>query len=789
MGKSDPNELKRLLARSKGHVHCMGAAGIGLAGLAYQLRCDGWTVSGCDLSAGGNRQVDWLMDHGVQVFKGHSPEHLQSGVDWIVHSTAVPPSHPELQAARAAGLPVYRRGAVLAAWLQRWTAAVVCGAHGKTTTTAMLTQILRQCGLPAAWCIGGDCPALDGVAGRDDGAQLCVVEADESDGTLAEYAPDVTVLTNVEFDHAEHYANLDELRACFATVLARTRRRVIYCADDPEAAALGAKIPGAIGYGFNVGAAVRGDAFHDDGLSVRMRVSTPDAPAVELILPTPGRHNALNALGAYAAALELGCAPEEIARALKGFVPVRRRFETIFTSPAIRVFSDYAHHPTEIAAAVSMLSRLPRPEGDTSSGVRRRLAVYQPHRYSRTRTLVGDFPQSFAGIDELLLAPVYAASEPEAAGGTIWDLYAAFRTAKTAPPRVITAGLEQIWEYLRRTLSEGDDLLVAGAGDVARLTDWAAAALTAKRKGVALNPIPAWRDDLRRLSWDAATQWRVWQPLSSCTTWRVGGPADVLFDVGSLRDAVTALRWAARRRVPVTCLGAGSNVLVSDLGVRGLVLRLSGLEFRQLRRLDGDRIEVGAGVRMSELTAWCAEQGLGGLEFLHGIPGTLGGALRMNAGAWGMSIGSHVLTVRCLDRDGVLEDLMSADLEFGYRACPGLANRVVVGAVLQTLPAASADIRSRLAEIAERRSKANWGASAGSVFRNPPGDYAGRLLEAAGCKGLTVGGARVADKHANVITAGAGTTASDILTLIEMMKKRVSVGFNVELVREIVYCE
>jgi UDP-N-acetylmuramate dehydrogenase len=161
----------------------------------------------------------------------------------------------------------------------------------------------------------------------------------------------------------------------------------------------------------------------------------------------------------------------------------------------------------------------------------------------------------------------------------------------------------------------------------------------------------------------------------------------------------------------------------------------------------------------------------------------------MNAGAWGISIGSHVLTVRCLDRDGVLEDLMPADLEFGYRACPGLANRVVVGAVLQVLPAAFADIRSRLAEIAERRSKANWGASAGSVFRNPPGDYAGRLLEAAGCKGLTVGGARVSDNHANVITAGAGTTASDILTLIEMMKKRVSVGFNVELVREIVYCE
>ncbi len=779
--------LARLLAHPGGHVHCLGVCGVGLAGLAYQLRCDGWAVSGCDAARGGSRLAGWLAERGVQVFTGHSAEHL-TGVDWLIRSTAVPVSHPELRAAAAAGLPVYQRGAVLAAWLKRRTAAAVCGTHGKTTTAAMLTQILRQCGLAPAWCIGGDCPAFDGVAGRGNGARLCVAEADESDGTLADYAPDVTVLTNVEFDHAEHYASLDELRACFAAVLARTRRRVVYCADDPAAAELGARIPGAVGYGFAPGAAVCGVDLRDDGQSIRLRVRWPDAPDMELALPVAGRHNALNALAACAAARALGCAPAGAARALAGFVPVRRRFETIYASAAIRVFSDYAHHPTEIAAAVGMLGRLPHPGGDAGPA-RRRIMVYQPHRHTRTRALAEAFPGAFAGVDELLLAPVYAASETADAGGTVWDLYAAFRRSNVAPPRVLAAEMEQIREYLRRTLAAGDDLLVAGAGDVARLADWAAAALDSARTGTALNPIPGWRDELVRLQLGPATRWQAWQSLAACTTWRVGGPADMLVDAGDPADAAAVLRWAARCQVPVTCLGAGSNVLVSDLGVRGLVLRLTGEGFRQLRRLGPDRLEAGAGVRLAELTAWCAEQGLGGLEFLHGIPGTVGGALRMNAGAWGAAIGTCVTSALCLDRTGVASDLAAAELGFGYRACRGLDQRVAVGAVLQAVPAAPAEIRRRLAEIAARRGKMHWGASAGSVFRNPPGDYAGRLLEAAGCKSLAVGGARVAETHANVITAEAGTTASDIRALIEIMKKRVSVGFDIELVREIVYCD
>lgn len=779
--------LARLLAQPRGHVHCLGVCGVGMAGLAFQLRRDGWQVSGCDAGRGA-RMSDWLEEQGVHVFAGHSAAHLD-GVDWVIRSTAVPAALPELRAAQAAGLPVFQRGTVLAAWLRNWTSAAVCGTHGKTTTSAMLTQILRQCGLAPAWCIGGDCPALDGGAGRGNGARICVVEADESDGTLAEYAPDVTVLTNVEFDHAEHYNGMEDLRRCFAAVLANTRGRVIYCADDPEAAALGGAVSGAIGYGFSDGAAVRGSHLRDDGQSIRMQLRALDAPPVDLALPVAGRHNALNALAACAAAQALGCAPDNAARALAGFVPVRRRFETVAAGRGIRVFSDYAHHPTEIKAAVNMFSLLPRPPDAPGESRRRRLAVFQPHRYTRTRALAEAFPGAFAGVDELLLAPVYAASETAEEGGTVWDLYAAFRKSPAGPPRVMAAELPEIWDYLRRILAPGDDLLVAGAGDVERLAGWAAEALPPGRPLSELNPLSRWRAELAEMELSAATRWQVWQPLSAGTTWRVGGPADILMDAGSLPDAAAALRWAARRGIPVTFLGAGSNVLVSDLGVRGMVLRLAGDDFRRISRLGPDRLQAGAGVRLAELTSWCAAQGLGGLEFLHGIPGTLGGALRMNAGAWGGEIGTHVLSAQCLDRNGAANDLPAAGLGFEYRTCRGLEARLAVGAVLQVEPAEPAAIRRRLSAIGARRRKMQWGASAGSVFRNPPGDYAGRLLEAAGCKRLAVGGARVSAIHANVITAEAGGTAGDIRALIEIMKKRVYSGFNIELVPEIVYCD
>ncbi len=782
----DADVLMRLLARGRGHVHCLGVCGVGLAGLAFHLRAAGWTVTGCDAAAG-SRMAAWLAARGVAVLAGHAPEHL-AGVDWVVHSAAVPPDQPELQAARAAGLPVFRRGAVLAAWLRGWTAAAVCGTHGKTTTAAMLAQILRQCGAAPAWCIGGECPALDGVAGLGD-SRICVAEADESDGTLADYTPDVTVLTNVEFDHAEHYANLDELRACFAAILRQTRRRVIYCADDPGAAALAGSLPHGISYGFTPGAAVRGADLRDDGRMLRMQMTAPGAPAAEIILPVAGRHNALNALAACAAAQALGCAPAAAARALAQFVPVRRRFETIAARDGVRVFSDYAHHPTEVAAAISVLCGLPAVQAGAGAPRRRRVVVFQPHRYSRTRALAEAFPAAFAGVDELLLAPVYAASESPVAGGTIWDLYAAFRRAPAAPPRLLAGELPKLWEYLRRALTADADLLVLGAGDVERLAGWAAASLVPGQSGTDLNPLYGWQTSLAQLGLSAATRWQTWENLAACTTLRVGGPADILLDAGSLPDLTAVLRWAAANRVPVTCLGAGSNVLVSDLGVRGLVLRLAGDDFRQVQRTAPDQIQAGAGMRLADLTAWCAAQGLAGLEFLHGIPGTLGGALRMNAGAWGAEIGSRVLQAHCLDLTGAASMIAGPDLDFAYRACRALESKLAVAATLRVDPDAPPAIRRRLAEIAARRRRQHWGASAGSVFRNPPGDYAGRLLEAAGCKGLSVGGARVAEAHANVIKADPGATAADVRALVEIVKKRVQFRFGVELVREIVYCD
>ena len=238
------NNARQLLEGPPGHVHFVGIGGVGMAGLAFQLKQKGFCVSGCDQQR--NALTAWLTAAGIDVRSGHDPAHL-AGVDFVVRTTAVRPEHPEIRAALARGLPILQRGIVLAAFLSNRAAIIVCGTHGKTTTAAMLTQILMAAGRDPSYCIGGE-SALLRAAGAGQG-DCVVAEADESDGTLAGYTSDVAVVTNIEFDHAEHFAGLAVLRACFADMLRQVRRGIVYCADDPEARALCRGRARAVSYG------------------------------------------------------------------------------------------------------------------------------------------------------------------------------------------------------------------------------------------------------------------------------------------------------------------------------------------------------------------------------------------------------------------------------------------------------------------------------------------------------------------------------------------------------------
>lgn len=391
-----------------------------MAGLALLLQARGHEVTGCD--ARDNRQVEWLRSKGIPVWIGHDPAHLQDA-EWIIRTAAFPATHGELA---GADQPIHRRGEVLPELVRDRYTVAVSGSHGKTTVSSMIAQIL-QCG----YCIGGEVPVLDGTA-RD--GDPMVVEADESDGTIALYHPDITVVTNIEYDHMEHHASAAAFESCFEQLIANTRQKIIYCARDPVATRLCADHPLAVPYGADL---------------------DPD-PEVSL----PGAHNRLNAR-AVIEVCRTWMPEADIHRGLRVIQPVRRRFEIVATGN-FTVVSDYAHHPTEIRTLVQTAHETLHP--------RRVLALFQPHRYTRTRALLHDFPPAFEGIDLLGLLPVYAASEDPIMGGGAEDLFRAF-PAQWKNRVFLFQSQAAAWQNMTRRLRPGDALLLIGAGDIDTLAD------------------------------------------------------------------------------------------------------------------------------------------------------------------------------------------------------------------------------------------------------------------------------------------------------------------------------
>ncbi|MEI6788084.1 MAG: UDP-N-acetylmuramate--L-alanine ligase [bacterium] len=751
----EASPLSQLIQSGSGHVHFAGICGIGMAGLAVLLKARGFTVSGCDLMI--NKLAGWLRERGITVVERHSPTHLTPDVQWVVRSAAVPNTSDEIQAAITRGIPVFKRGEVLSALLADTPFVAVAGTHGKTTTSSFIAQILTQAGRAPSFCIGGEAEPLGGVAGIGTGG-ITVVEADESDGTLALYAPDIAVVTNVEFDHMEHFDGVDAFEQCFRTFIHQTRRRILYCADDPRAAKLCKAHPLATSFGFSKDATLRAEVLLETPVSTEFRLSQKGTSLGLFTVPAPGRHNVLNAISSLAVGLEMEIPLPVLREALAKVALPRRRFERIIDRADLIVISDYAHHPSEIAALVNASSHLNRP---------RSLAVFQPHRYTRTRALGPDFPPAFKGLDEIVLCPVYAASEAPLAGGSIWDLYALCRNHPELDIRVASS-LRNAWDYCRGQLQIGDAFLVIGAGDVERIAGWARDDLGRKRIEDLTSPVSR---AIREIDLQS-TLIKGREPLANRTTLGVGGRADLWMEVASEDDLLKIVKWTRAAMIPFQILGGGSNVLISDLGVRGVVARLTGEPFRRFSSHSG-LVVAGAGTSLTKLLNECTDQGLTGLEFLESIPGTVGGAVRGNAGAWGKSIADALAWVRFIDRDDKIVVINRSDLDFGYRSCPALRDQIIIEAAFQlTTGDPDAIIRER-AELAQRRSWMKGLRSAGSIFKNPAGGFAGQLIEQAGLKGFTVGGASISVNHANVIVTTPLARASDVMAVLEIARAEV----------------
>ena len=739
------------------HVHLIGVAGSGMSGIAALLLGLGHKVSGSDKVD--TVEVERLIKKGLVFHSPHSSECIH-GADIVIYSSAIKAGNPAFDAATGQKIPMARRADALAAIMDSKKGIIVCGMHGKTTTSAMAAHVLRAGGFKPCHYVGAEIPILGTNARWDSEGEWFVAEGDESDGTLINYHPEHAIVLNIEPEHLDFYKDLTAIDAVYYRLISQTAGKVFYCADDEGAQRVCASHPRAISYGLSAEAHYQITNLTTENFKSRFTVSRHGKALGEVLLNIPGAHNAVNALAALALASEIGQSFESIAAALEAFRGAKRRFEVIYDSPRQTIIDDYGHHPTEVAATLATAR---------TGGHGRVIAMFQPHRYTRTQALKDAFGRAFALADHVFVSDIYPASEkpiPGISGQTLVDaMLAAGHTSATHVPDIA-----RIHQAAAALAEDGDLILSLGAGNI-------------HEAGYRLAQDLKMRDTLQSAM--GAGRIKLYEPLSKHTTMRIGGPAQFWVEPESEEGFADLVRHCFDENIPLMVIGRGSNLLVRDGGIPGVVAHLSRGDF-QRHEVNGTEITAGVGVKFKQLSALARSASITGFEWMEGIPGNLGGGLRMNAGAMGIQTFDQVVRVRFCDQDGNIFTRTPKELDVHYRSVPMLRTNYALSAVIAGNPGTQTEIDETIAgSVAKRRSSQPIAASAGCIFKNPSEIPAGRLIEELGLKNFSVGHARVSEIHANFIVNDGGATSEDVLTLIKEIQTAAQRTRGIELETEV----
>jgi UDP-N-acetylmuramate--alanine ligase len=740
MTPSPPDrDLQKFLTVERHAIHLIGVAGSGMSGIAALLLELGHDVRGSDKAR--TLETERLAQLGLRFSSPHRAEDAD-GVELIIFSSAIKEDNSILADARARKIPAIRRAEALAAIMLGKRGIIIAGMHGKTTTAAMAAHVLRGGGLHPSHYVGAEIPILGSNAHWDPRGEFFVAEGDESDGTLQLFQPEHALILNVEEEHLDFYKDLAAIEEVFRKLLARTKGTVFFCADDPHAMRICGPHQQAISYGFGDAAQYRATGLELHDFAATFCVQRGDEKLGDATLSVPGKHNVSNALGVIALAAELGIPFEKIAKSLGTFRHARRRFEIKYQSERFLLVDDYAHHPTEIRATLATAR---------SAGRKRVLTMFQPHRYSRTKALRIEFGGAFDDADHVVITDVYPASEaalPGVSGQTIADAISQHgHRAVSYQPR-----LDRLHGDVGQMLLDGDLVLSLGAGNVHEQLAKLAAELVIAEK-------------LKEIA-GAEGEVRLSEPLAKHTTLRVGGPAQFWVEPRTEEAFAQLIRFCRRENLPLFVIGRGSNLLVRDGGIRGVVVHPSGGDFDKVEA-SGLEVTAGVGAKLKQIAYAGKTAGIGGFEWMEGIPGSVGGGLRMNAGAMGVQTFDQVVRVRYLDREGVAQEKTPAELEVHYRHVPSLDGNYAVSAVFRGRKSSTEEIVRRLDESQEKRRTTQPSAkSAGCIFKNPGLCPAGKLVDELGLKGSRVGDARVSDVHGNFIVNEGEATAGEVLELI-----------------------
>ncbi len=744
-------------------IHFIGIGGIGMSGIARLYLQSGHTVSGSDLKYAD--VIGGLEKLGAKIFIGHKAQNVE-GAELVVYSSSIKNDHVEIVFARERQIQVIHRSEALARLCEGRFTIAVSGTHGKTTTTSLIGMILKEAEKDPLVVVGGIVKEFGGNARAGSGP--AVIEADESDASFLNFSPNISVVTNIEAEHLDHFGNFENVLTAFRNFIKRLPENGVWIgtsddsgvkilAEEKSRRFVGCKL-GESGVDFWASDIVECPE-GNRGISFNVWKGSENLGKVSMRMM--GTHNASNALCAVAVGLELGINFQVIASALGKYEGARRRFDVRYEDSELLIVDDYAHHPTEIKKTLSAARAIAN---------KRIVALFQPHRYSRTEAFLNEFSESFHHADQLIITDIYAASESPRPGISGEKLSEAAHDA--GHPNVTFVKRDRLSDFAKNEIRPGDLVITLGAGDISQVASEIS-------------------DYLRQRSLFSGFRGRVLinESLSRHTSLKIGGPVEAWVEPADEADLKRLLEIAKENNKKIYIFGGGSNILVADEGLKGFALNLGGNAFKEIR-LENGKVLVRGGVPNALFIQFALEHNLGGSEFLSGIPGTIGGAVAMNAGSHGQSVDLILEQIRVMDFDGNESVLKKDDLGFGYRTS-NIKNKIVLEATFALPARAHEESQKILDEYRQRRAKTQdlWHASAGCMFKNPMDSNcsSGKLIDDAGLKGKTVGRAQVSEKHANFIINLGGAKSGDIIGLIREVQKSVEQRFGLRLEEEVRY--
>ena len=718
----------------KKHTHFVGIGGVSMSGLARHCAADGHEVSGCDIKE--SKLVAKLRNEGIRVDIGQSPNHLL-GVERLVYSMAIDKSEPEFIEAKAKGIELLGRIEYLAELFDAHSTIGVTGSHGKSTTTGMIAAIFLANKKDPSIQIGAELNEIDGNW-RYGKSKYLIAEVDESNPGFANLKTDTALITNLgndhiagEFDERRNYhASQNDLNEAVKSYLGKARQ-VLYYADCPSLAVLLADVSKSfISYGYSKTADYQIVSHELSPSSSKFELLLPNGKKQKVSLSIPGEHNIQNAAAALAIADIYSLNMEQSVKALKRFKGVGRRWQIWGRPKGALIIDDYAVHQTEITATLT-----------TAKNTARRVrAVLQPHRMVRTAQNWQELAKAVSIADEILVLDIYNFGEREIPGVSSQLIIDYLQNSGKI---VSHHSINSATKYLEKSLNENDLIITLGAGDVWKIAE-----------------------NLSR-----AQKISKIVELKDYTSLKVGGKAE-LWEVNNTAELILA------SQAEYKIIGAGSNLLVSDKGVKERVIKL-GPNYNNLASWKGETdFWFGASTPLPGLLRKAYQFGLSGIEGLYGIPAQLGGAIKMNAGSKFSEI-SDVLKQVEIFHNGILKTLNAKDIGLSYRQSNLPKGAIITKALISLKKADKEAIRERISIVDAARKNQPKSKSAGCAFKNPKGLSAGKLIDEAGLKGMRIGDAMVAYEHANFIINMGHASAEEILELLE--KVQDSVGYKLEI--------